>query len=190
MPVREKYTLSASSYYFLFCSARVLIPFPILNSWLRLGFFLWREMMNPCACFTLIRNWRNMQVCQIKYCKMHMEEWRWVGDGIFVFPQCIVTRFRSSQNQTALLLLCTGKDWLIRGLRGRGSSKIFKGRGSLKIFVHGCACQTPKFWLLLYLFFLHLPPISIPISYINHQILLKLDAFYHNLLKMHPIYVN
>ena len=36
----------------------------------------------------------------------------------------------------------------------------------------------------------HLPPISIPISYKKHPILLKLDAFYSNLLKIHPIYVN
>ena len=37
--------------------------------------------------------------------------------------------------------------------------------------------------------FAYLPPISIPISYKNHPILLKLGIFYHNLLKKDPIYV-
>ena len=33
------------------------------------------------------------------------------------------------------------------------------------------------------------PPVSIPISKEKHPILLKLGAFYHNLLKVHPIHV-
>ena len=36
----------------------------------------------------------------------------------------------------------------------------------------------------------NLPPVSIPISYKKHLILLKLGAYYHNLLKVHPVYVN
>ena len=33
------------------------------------------------------------------------------------------------------------------------------------------------------------PPISIPFSKERHPLLLKLGAFHHNLLKLHPIYV-
>ena len=42
----------------------------------------------------------------------------------------------------------------------------------------------------LYTNFLHnYPPISTPFWKENHPICLKLGAFYHNLLKIHPIYV-
>ena len=65
--------------------------------------------------------------------------------------------------------------------------------GTSKKFVHGCACQTSKFWLLLYL-------ILSPFSSIYHSSiyqfctktpnLLKFGAFYHHLLKVHSINVN
>ena len=40
------------------------------------------------------------------------------------------------------------------------------------------------------LFCPNLTPINIPILYKKYSILLKLGAFYHHLLKIHPIYVN
>ena len=45
-------------------------------------------------------------------------------------------------------------------------------------------------WLSLKQFFAQLSPISIPFSIENYPILPKLGAFYHQLLKIHPIYVN
>jgi len=63
-------------------------------------------------------------------------------------------------------------------------------RGTSKNFVRGCACQTSKFWLLLYQFCPHLPHINIPILYKKHQLLLKLGTFNNHLITIHPIYVN
>ena len=68
--------------------------------------------------------------------------------------------------------------------------RVYGGKGSFKKCMRGCACQTSKFWLLLYLFCPHLPPIGIPISYKKHPVLLKLGTFFYNLFKMDPIYVN
>ena len=58
-----------------------------------------------------------------------------------------------------------------------------------KIFMWMC---LPIFEILTFALrnFPHLPPINILILYIKHPILLKLGAFYHHLLKIHPIYVN
>ena len=60
-------------------------------------------------------------------------------------------------------------------------------RGTFAQIVRGCACWTSKIGFSLYTSFCK--PISIPFSKEKHPILLKLGAFYHNLLKIHPIYV-
>ena len=52
-----------------------------------------------------------------------------------------------------------------------------------------CLPQLEKFDFLYTNFSHNYPPISIPFSTEKHPILLNLVAFYHNLLKIHPIYI-
>ena len=61
---------------------------------------------------------------------------------------------------------------------------------SSKNFVHEWACLTSKFWLLLYVFLSLLTTHHYTSFIQNTQFCSKLVAFYHNLLKIHPIYVN
>ena len=69
-----------------------------------------------------------------------------------------------------------------------------RGGGLQKIFKCMWMCDVPagvrNFDFHYIKFCPHLPQINIPILYKKHPILLKLGAFYHRLLKIHPIYVN
>ena len=64
----------------------------------------------------------------------------------------------------------------------------FRGGGLRKFFVRGCACRALKFWFSLYLF---MSPFTTH-QYTNFDqkqpMLLKLGAFYNNLLTTHQIY--
>ena len=81
---------------------------------------------------------------------------------------------------------------MVKKIRRRSSGKVvLAGGGSSKKIVRGCACRTYKFCLSLFLFLPHLNDPSMRLfEQKKHTILLKLGTFYHNLLKMHPIYVN
>ena len=61
--------------------------------------------------------------------------------------------------------------------------------GTFTKIERGCACRPQKLDFLYTNFSHKYPPISIPFLKQKHPILLKLGVFYHNLLKIHPIYV-
>ena len=120
----------------LFILFRTCAPHPVPNfEFLTTArFFLWREMMNPCACFTLIRNWRNMQVCQIKYCKIHMEEWRWVGDGIFCPPTMHCDSFQILTEPNCTPIALHWKRLVDKRFAGEGFFQNFQREGFFENF--------------------------------------------------------
>ena len=76
---------------------------------------------------------------------------------------------------------------LFLDFQGLGGKK--KARGTFAKTLHECACRTSKIGLSLYQFFAQLSNHRYTIFERKAPILLKLGAFYHNLLNIHPIYV-
>ena len=122
---------------------------------------------------------------------MHPSDLSLVPTGIQLFKWVQILHFSEPHNLTPdefLTLMCD--------LWPHGHMKLSVlhlwpkfgggGGGNFTKIVCGCACRTP----VLYTIFLsNLSPISIPFSKEKYPNLTKLDAFYNNLPKIHPIYV-